>query len=268
MPQKHIDATQPHSSAGEQVGGERTFFYQFLRLPRDLLARDMFRAIKQYTHGKVLDVGGWDFFLTLKKKGVRYEHWTTLDNSESKLLTLDDPAFECVLGDGCNMQFANGTFDTVLNIQVLEHVFEPIAMVQEIGRVLTPGGHAIFLIPQTGYMHFAPYHYYNFTRFWIEEVMRRSDLEIIELKPIGGMWSSMAMHAIFFFMESMRLQGYSIRECRRPLLYYVLFPFMALTALCIIPLGFLLSMGDLTEAANNHLVVARKKSVTPHGARS
>lgn len=259
MPKKHIEAPLPHSPSGEKDGGERTLFYRFLRLPRDILARDMFRAVRQYCKGNVLDVGGWDFFLTLKRKGAEFDHWTTLDNSEQKMLSLDDPRFECVLGDGCNMQFADATFDTVLNIQVLEHVLEPIKMMHEIGRVLKPGGYAIFLIPQTGYMHFAPYHYYNFTRFWIEETVQDSGMEIVELNPIGGLWSSMAMHHIFFFIESMRLPGYSIPAIRRPLLYYPLFPFMALWALLSIPIGFLFSLGDLKESANNHLVIARKR---------
>lgn len=258
MPQNHIDTSLPHSAAGEQEGGERSLFYRFLRIPRDILARDMFRAIRQYCSGHVLDVGGWDFFLTLRKKGVKFDRWTTLDNSDKKMLVLDDPRFECVLGDGCNMKFADNSFDTVLNIQVLEHVFDPIRMVAEIGRVLKPGGHAVFLIPQTAYMHFAPYHYYNFTRFWIEEVMKRSGLSIVELKCIGGTWSSMAMHSIFFFIQTMRLHGYSVPECKRSWKYWVLLPFMIPVALCIIPLGFFFSLGDLTESANNHLVVVRK----------
>ncbi len=259
MPQHQIETSLPHSPSGEQHGGKRTFFYQFLRIPRDILARDMFRAARQYCRGQVLDVGGWDFFLTLKKKGVKFDHWITLDNSDRKMLTLDEPNFECVLGDGCNMTFPDGSFDTVLNIQVLEHVMEPIKMVNEIGRVLKPGGHAIFLIPQTGYMHFAPYHYYNFTRFWIEESFANAGLEIVELNGIGGLWSSMAMHNIFFFMETMRLKGYSVPECKRSIWYYVLLPLMIVWALVNIPVCLFLSIGDLKESANNHLVVARKK---------
>lgn len=248
-----------HSESGEQPGGRRTFFYRFLQLPRDILARDMFRAIAQYARGEILDVGGWDFYLQMKKRGLQYTHWTILDNSKDKLLQIDDEKCSCVLGDGCNMTFPSNTFDTVINIQVVEHVFEPIKMVEEIGRVLKPGGHAVFLIPQTAYMHFAPYHYYNFTRFWIEEAIARAGMEIVELQCIGGLWSSMAMHSIFFFIQSLRLKGYSVPECRRRTLFYLLWPFMALLALITIPLGFLFSIADLTESANNHLVVARKK---------
>ncbi|HEY6562785.1 MAG TPA: hypothetical protein VI072_36220, partial [Polyangiaceae bacterium] len=143
---------------------------------------------------------------------------------------------------------------------------EPMRMVHEISRVLAPGGHAIFLIPQTAYMHFAPYHYYNFTRFWIQEAMKDAGLEIVDLKAIGGLWSSMAMHSIHFFMQAMRLPGYSVRECERPALFYVLFPLMVPAALINSPVCFFLSLGDLTESANNHLVVVRKSATKPASA--
>ncbi len=242
--------------------GAMTLLFRLLRIPRDIQSRAMFRAIREHCRGDVLDVGGWDFFLTARAmKGVAFDRWTTLECSKDKLLTYDDPRYTCVLGDGCAMtMFKDASFDTILNLQVLEHVVEPNAMMREVARVLRSGGNAIFLIPQTGYMHMAPDHYYNFTRFWIQQQCELNNLDILSLHPIGGHWASVAMHSIFFFFQSFRLPGFSTPGCRRRLGFYVLWPFMALTALCLIPIGFVFSaFGDLTEAANNHLVVARKR---------
>ncbi len=149
------------------------------------------------------------------------------------------------------------SFDTVLNMQVLEHVVRPIAMVSEIARILRPGGHAIFLIPQTSYLHLTPHHYGNFTRYWIQEVMPEHGLEIIELRPLGGLWSSMFSHSIYFFLHSLRIRAFRTSD-KRPLLFFVLFPFMTVFALISMPFYLLFSVGDLTEDANNHLVVVRK----------
>lgn len=241
--------------------GAMTLLFRLLRIPRDIQSRAMFRAVREQCRGKVLDVGGWDFYLTARAmKGIQFEHWTTLECSKDKLLSFDDPKFTCVLGDGCAMtMFKDASFDTVLNIQVLEHVVEPNAMMREVARVLRPGGKAVFLIPQTGYMHMAPDHYYNFTRFWIRNQCETNGMDVIDLHPVGGLWASMGMHAIFFFLQSFRFPGFSTPECKRPWTFYVLWPFMALAALCIIPVSLLLSFGDLTESANNHLVVARKR---------
>ncbi len=225
---------------------------------RNLRSREMFAAMKRYCTGTVLDVGGWDFFLAARARGIPCRRWITLERSKEHRLRIDDPSFGLLHGDGCRLPFASGSFDTVLNIQVLEHVMEPIAMVQESSRVLRPGGHGVFLIPQTATIHLAPQHYYNFTRFWIEEVMSRSGLEIIHLQPLGGVWSSAASHMIYFFLQSVRFPGMSTPECKRGPLFYVLYPFMVIYAALGTPLCLLLSLGDLTEEPNNHLVVVRK----------
>ncbi len=235
-----------------------TLLEKLLFLARDIHARKIYPQMRRHVHGTVLDVGGWDFYLTAKRKRFNFDHWTTLEHSPERVLQISDPKFQLVVGDGCQMQFAAESFDTVLNLQVLEHVFEPIRMVQEVGRVLKPNGIAIFLIPQTGTLHMAPHHYYNFTRYWIEEALHRSKLKIIDLKPIGGVWATIGSRMIYFFLQSFRATGRSSEDCKRNALFYILFPFMTLYALLSIPLVLVLSLGDLTEEANNHFVIAKK----------
>lgn len=225
---------------------------------RNVRSQKLFAAIAKYGKGEVLDVGGRDFFLTARGLNAPFKSWTSLEPDPDHQLRTDDPRFKSVAGDGCKMQFADNAFDTVLNVQVLEHVFEPMAMVREISRVLKPSGHAIFLIPQTSVMHELPHHYYNFTRPWIEQAMRSADLKIVEIEPLGGIWSSMASHLVYFFFHALRLPGYTHAACKRNVSFYILFPVMVMYALLSIPVCLLLSLGDLTEDPNNHLVVARK----------
>ncbi|MBI5363187.1 MAG: class I SAM-dependent methyltransferase [Planctomycetes bacterium] len=241
----------------------KSLLHRLLYLARDWRSRAVFRAIREHCRGEVLDVGGWDFYVTAVTRGARFDRWTTLEVDQSRLLVTDDPRVTVVHGDGCGMTFPDASFDTVLNLQVLEHVFEPIRMVHEIARVLRPGGHAIFLVPTTSTMHLAPHYHYNFSRFWIEEVMRRANLEIVELRPLGGVWSSSASHALFYFLQAFRTQGMSDRRIRRPFLFYLLFPVQALWALVSIPIGLVLGLGDLAEEPNNHLVVVRSRTSSP-----
>lgn len=208
----------------------------------------------------MLDVGGYDFFLTARARGVPFATWTTLEPAQDRALPVADPRFRLAHGDGCAMGYADGSFDTVVNLQVLEHVMDPARMVAEIARVLKPGGHAVFLIPQTSVLHMAPDHYYNFTRYWIEEAMRRAGLELVELRPLGGVWSTAASRFVYFFLQAFRVEGYSPPVIRRGLAFYALLPLMVLYALLSIPVCLLLSLGDLAEEPNNHLAVARKPS--------
>jgi len=225
---------------------------------RDLRSRALFRALHEHSRGEVLDVGGWDFFLGAADKGVPFARWTTLEHDREKLLETGDPRVTVSYGDGCAMGFPDQSFDTVLCVQVLEHVFDPIRMVGEIGRVLRPGGKAVFLIPCTSTMHCAPQYHSNFSRYWIQEATQRADLEIIELRELGGVWSSFASHAFFFLFQAVRAPGMSDPAIRRNLLFWLLLPFQIVFALVSIPIALVFSLGDLGEEPNNHLVVARK----------
>jgi len=237
----------------------KSFNSRILYAIRNFRSKQLFNALKQYCYGDVLDIGGWDFFLTAKKKKLNYRTWTTLDNSDKKI-NIKDRQFKFIHGDGCNVPFGDNKFDTVLNIQVLEHVFEPMKMIHEIKRVMKLNGKGIILIPQTSTLHMAPYHYYNFTKYWIIEATKQVNLEIIEIKPLGGFWSSIASRLIYFFYQSVKHEGMSSKDSKRNAFFYILFPIMAIYAIISILICMCLSIGDLTEEPNNHLVVVTKKN--------
>jgi SAM-dependent methyltransferase len=239
----------------------KTLLTRALYRARDVRSRPLFAALQRYCSGRVLDVGGWDFVQTAQRQRVPFDQWVTVERDATRLLPVSDARVGMVYGDGCELGIATARFDTVLNVQVLEHVFEPIRMVEEVARVLKPGGHAIFLIPTTSTMHLAPHFHSNFSRFWVVEAMRRAGLEIVQLSALGGIWSSMASHLVYFFLQAARTPGMSDPAIRRPRAFWVLLPLQAVYAAVSIPICMLLSLGDLQEEPNNHLVVARKPGV-------
>ncbi len=231
---------------------------RFATWARNLRSPELFAALAAHARGDVLDVGGWDFFLAVRRNPrIDFKTWTSLEEGE-RLLDVPDARYRAVTGNGEKMTFPDASFDTVLSIQVLEHTFDPLAMVREISRVLRPGGAAIFLIPQTSVLHHPPKHYYNFTRFWALKAAEAAGLEVVALTPLGGRWASSASHMVHFFLQAFRAPGYTTAQDRRGPLFYLLLPLMCLYAALSVPACLLLSLGDLTEEANNHLVVARK----------
>lgn len=240
------------------LGIKKTVWERFAFWARNLRSQKLFQALAMYCSGDVLDVGGRDFFLTAESRKISFLSWTTLDNMSMSSAGIADARFHFIHGDGCAIPCADQSFDTVLNIQVLEHVFHPMTMVQEIARVLKVSGHAVFLIPQTSVLHELPAHYYNFTRFWIERVMTESGLAIVEYHALGGVWSSMASHLVYFFFECFRVRGMSDQRIIRNVWFYILFPLMIVYAVISIPICLVLSLGDLQEEPNNHLVVVQK----------
>jgi SAM-dependent methyltransferase len=68
-----------------------------------------------------------------------------------------------VVGDGMSLPFRDETFQTVISLNVFEHLSDPVKAASELGRVCKKGGqiiiHTAFLQPQHDFAH-----YYNATR--------------------------------------------------------------------------------------------------------
>lgn len=58
-----------------------------------------------------------------------------------------DATMYVVQADGARLPFPDGSFDHVICAETLEHVPDPVAVVDEIVRVLRPGGTAAFSVP-------------------------------------------------------------------------------------------------------------------------
>lgn len=84
------------------------------------------------------------------------------------------------------LPFEDGEFDTVVLSDVLEHLPEPWRLVREIGRILTPGGHAFVNVPFLYGIHESPHDYYRFTGFALRRFAAEAGLAVKLLVPTGG----------------------------------------------------------------------------------
>ncbi len=76
-------------------------------------------------------------------------------------------------GDAHALPFVDAAFDVVLCTEVLEHLVEPQRAVDEMFRVLAPGGQLLlttrFLFP----IHDAPHDYFRYTKYGLRHLLRR-----------------------------------------------------------------------------------------------
>ena len=86
-----------------------------------------------------------------------------------------------VVANAYYLPFRNNSIDSVICSELLEHLANPHDAVEEIGRVLTPGG-KIFLTTRFCYpLHGEPEDYYRFTEFGLRHLF--SKFKILLLKP-------------------------------------------------------------------------------------
>jgi SAM-dependent methyltransferase len=160
LPSTGKTARCPHCAAGYSLGSS----------PLNLLAPDMppaeidFRgeicshgynpdvrkliASVRETGGKVLDCGA----------GLRPEE--QLSDTVVTAEIFPYPSTD-VLAANQSLPFADGIFDAVLSLHVLEHVSNPFLCAQELVRVLKPGGVVYAVTPMIVPEHGFPHHYFN-----------------------------------------------------------------------------------------------------------
>jgi SAM-dependent methyltransferase len=145
-----------------------------------LLLRDL-RDCRSYARGRLLDIGcGNQPYRELFAPFVREYIGVDRDARGSQ---------PDVIGDARHLPFRADAFDTVLMIQVLEHVPDPLAALHEVRRVLAPGGRLILTAPQYWREHEEPHDYYRFTRFGLLHLLRESGLRLLHLRAEGGAWA-------------------------------------------------------------------------------
>ncbi|MER8483715.1 methyltransferase domain-containing protein [Mesorhizobium sp. M1322] len=79
-----------------------------------------------------------------------------------------------------------GTFDTVIASDVIEHLHTPQALFDSAAGALSPGGKLIIGVPFFYWLHETPHDYHRYTRFALERMTVKAGLRTIELLSYGG----------------------------------------------------------------------------------
>jgi SAM-dependent methyltransferase len=148
------------------------------------------KLVAPRARGKLLDVGCGDkpyatIFAPFVEQYVGVEHEATFALTHAaKGRSAPDFYY-----DGTRLPFEDGSFDTVLNVQVLEHTPEPQALVFEMARVLAPGGLLIVNVPFSFRLHEEPHDYFRYSPHGLRHMTERAGLKVLEIVPQGNLWS-------------------------------------------------------------------------------
>lgn len=139
--------------------------------------RALFRTVKQLApqlDGRILDVGCGskpyqELFPTDDYVGLE------IDTPENRAKKRADYFY-----DGQVFPFPDQSFDAIVCNQVLEHVFTPDLFLEEIVRVLKPGGQLLLTVPFVWDEHEQPWDYARYTSFGLKRLLENNALDVFE----------------------------------------------------------------------------------------
>jgi len=141
-------------------------------------------TIIKYSYGKLLDVGSGTMPYkdsVLNKTKVSEYHTMDIKRSATGVT---------FVGDIQNMYMINDkTYDSLLCLQVLEHIKDPFKAVYELHRICKVGGILILSAPHLSRLHDEPHDYYRYTKYGFKSMLEGAGFEILNITPMGGLFS-------------------------------------------------------------------------------
>ena len=130
-----------------------------------------------------------------------------------------------IISDITEIPVDDASFDVVLCTEVLEHVPDPLKTLNELVRILKPGGKLIITAPFCSLTHFAPFHFSTgFNRYYYKHHLNLLGLEILDMTTNGNYFEYIAQ-------ELWRLNFMSKNYSRRMNIFQKLIIYIALNIL-------------------------------------
>jgi len=89
----------------------------------------------------------------------------------------------------------DGAYDSVICLEVLEHVPDPTQALAEIARILADGGVLVLSVPHLSRLHEIPHDYYRYTEYGLRYLLERNGLEPLSFRLRGGLFSFLGHQA-------------------------------------------------------------------------
>lgn len=175
--------------------------------PYYLVHRTLFaqlEAAARKAHGALLDIGcGNKPYEPMFKNHV--SSYTGCDAVQSSAERVD------VLCPATEIPLPDGSFQTVLCTQVIEHVADHELLLNEAYRLLSPNGVLILSAPLYWPPHEQPHDYFRFTEFGLSHLLTKAGYEEIQITPNGGKWAVFGQVLIHTLMSSRVPKRFGLR---------------------------------------------------------
>jgi SAM-dependent methyltransferase len=150
----------------------------FARVVHDKSVKDFFMEL----HGDAMELGaGSHDYSTYAVNVTRYVRSNYKSN----------PATTVIYQDATSIDMGDGLLDSITMLGTLEHIYEFEKVIQEVYRVLKPGGHFLLTVPWVFPHHAAPDDYYRFSVQSLKFLHK--NFRSIKVRAVGNYWITQAI---------------------------------------------------------------------------
>jgi SAM-dependent methyltransferase len=123
--------------------------------------------------------------------------------------------------DGKTIPFANSHFDSILCSEVFEHLFNLEEILQELNRVLKPGGKMLITCPFAWNIHEQPIDYARYTPFALVHLFTKAGFKVIKQDRKGNFFETLAQLTNVYLMGSIFAQYNGKSYQAKPYIYWL-----------------------------------------------
>lgn len=161
---------------------------------KSFLRREEYKALARLSiDGRILDVGG------SKKSGyhelIKGNHTITTGNINEAY------GIDVVFDAQKPWPFPSASFDGVLLVNILEHLYQYAVAAQEAHRVLKEGGVVAGVVPFMFNVHASPNDYFRYTKSTLLKIFSERGFRDIQVTELGTGAFSVIYHALLGFVR-------------------------------------------------------------------
>ena len=154
---------------------EKIFAYNRMRRDRWLTKQ----ANKIPKGSKVLDIGAGGCPHREKFNHCKYFTQDFTQLSDLQIQNQEGYGRIDFVSDILEIPVPDKSYDAILCTEVIEHIPDPISAIQEMSRILKPGGVLLITAPLQAGLHQEPYHFYGgYTKYWYKKFLTEIILKI------------------------------------------------------------------------------------------
>ncbi|MBL7206000.1 MAG: methyltransferase domain-containing protein [Candidatus Aenigmarchaeota archaeon] len=141
----------------------------YYNIQRDKIEK-VLELFNSHHGGRILDIGCGDGFISslIGKKTGAEMHGIDVSSSAIQKAKGSGIKAQSIDIDGKKLPFENGYFDAVFCGDVVEHIFYPDKLLEDVHRILRPGGYIIVTIPNLASWYNRAFLLFGIVPSWVE----------------------------------------------------------------------------------------------------